>query len=208
MHTDASNTKALFAAFHLGVQRNSGGRGFWNHGEGPAQTPPPPVAQRAESSAASDDVSMGSPMVSTQLPCNAVAATEQGSTAGWPSRGSTPQSVVPLSAADGLKKSKKRRRDDDLDCTSIKRRAVSPGVSVHNSPILAQSPGAREWGYSRKASRENSVSGPAGERSNSCASLASTSTSLGPPKRVGLQGMTDANDSLMRMCIDEDGPRR
>jgi D-3-phosphoglycerate dehydrogenase len=44
----------------------------------------------------------------------------------------------------------KRRRDDDLDPVSIKRRAVSPGMSVHNSPVM-QSPLQRDmapWGAS------------------------------------------------------------
>ncbi|KAL2147316.1 hypothetical protein VTI28DRAFT_10306 [Corynascus sepedonium] len=44
--------------------------------------------------------------------------------------------------------SKRRRGDDDLDPVSIKRRAVSPGMSLHNSPVM-QSPLQRDaapWG--------------------------------------------------------------
>src|SRR2546421_1582748 len=94
----------------------------------------------------------------------------------------TPQ--APPSAADGIRKSNKRRRDDDFDINSIKRRAVSPGVSVQNSPILSQSPVQREsagfWG-TPKASRESSIGGhAAGERSNSGGSLPNSTPSLGP----------------------------
>lgn len=55
----------------------------------------------------------------------------------------------PPSAAEISRRiNSKRRRDDDLDPVSIKRRAVSPGMSVHNSPVM-QSPLQRDmapWG--------------------------------------------------------------
>ena len=85
---------------------------------------------------------------------------------------------------------------------SLKRRAVSPGLSVHNSPVISQSPSQRDlWGTAAKASRETSISGQSnGERSNSGGSMSMTPT-LGP-KRVGLQGMTDTSDGLMKMSIE------
>ncbi|KAK3896755.1 hypothetical protein C8A05DRAFT_39696, partial [Staphylotrichum tortipilum] len=56
---------------------------------------------------------------------------------------------VPPTAAEITRRiNSKRRRDDDLDPVSIKRRAVSPGMSVHNSPVM-QSPLQRDampWG--------------------------------------------------------------
>jgi hypothetical protein len=116
-----------------------------------------------------------------------------------------------LNAVDGLKKSNKRRRDDDLDGNSLKRRAVSPGVSVQNSPVLSQSPAQRGdsvWGTVPKADirRESSVSGigghAAGERSNSGGSLLGGMTPSLGPKRVGLQGMVDTSDGLMKMSIE------
>lgn len=56
--------------------------------------------------------------------------------------------VLPSAAEITRRINSKRRRDDDLDPVSIKRRAVSPGMSVHNSPVM-QSPLQRDaapWG--------------------------------------------------------------
>ncbi|KAF2649017.1 hypothetical protein K491DRAFT_564187, partial [Lophiostoma macrostomum CBS 122681] len=205
MSLDSSSVKGLFAAFNVGAARNSHGRGFWNR-ESLAQTPPPSFP-RAGSSAMSEDLNMDSPLASTSLSSNnPVTTSEQNGLPGWVSRSSTPQPFAPPTAADGLKKSNKRRRDDDLDGNSIKRRAVSPGVSVQNSPVLSQSPAQKDgslWGATAKASRENSVAAGGhghGERSNSGGSVSMT-PSLGP-KRVGLQSMTDTNDGLMKMSIE------
>ncbi|KAF2258127.1 hypothetical protein CC78DRAFT_622070 [Lojkania enalia] len=202
MSLDSSTAKGLFAAFNIGAARNSNGRGYWNQ-DGPAQTPPP-TFPRAGSSAISEDVNMDSPSISSSTSTNPVAAPDQIVNSAWMSRSSTPQPLVPPTAAEGLKKSNKRRRDDDLDGSSIKRRAVSPGVSVQNSPILSQSPAQRDgslWGTTPKISRESSGGGhAAGERSNSGGSMSMT-PSLGP-KRIGLQGMTDTNDGFMKMSIE------
>ncbi|PVI02875.1 hypothetical protein DM02DRAFT_612680 [Periconia macrospinosa] len=199
------STKGLFGAFGQTKNiSNSGRRDFWNR-DRPTQTPPPPSFPRAESSIMTDDMSMDSPSTSASLPStNATAyGLDQNFYSSSVSRSSTPQPIAPLTAADGLKKSSKRRRDDDLDSYSIKRRAVSPGVSVHNSPVLSQSPAQRDlWGA--RTQREPSVSGAsghaAGERSNSGGSVALT-PSFGP-KRVGLQSMTDTHDGLMKMSIE------
>jgi hypothetical protein len=202
-----NSTKGLFGAFNIG-QRNTTGRSYWNQ-DNPSQTPPPSIP-RAGSSAMSEDISMDSPSVSsasTSLPSvNPTSRPELNNHVGWTSRASTPQPMVPPSAADGLKKSNKRRRDDDLDVNSIKRRAVSPSMSVQNSPVVSQSPAQREsslWGTAARASREQSVglgSHAPGERSNSGGSVSMT-PSLGP-KRIGLQGMTDTSDGLMKMSIE------
>jgi capping protein alpha len=146
---------------------------------------------------------MDSPTISSS---HGNAPPDQGNGTGWVSRASTPGVMNPPTAADGLKKSNKRRRDDDFDETSIKRRAVSPGVSVHNSPVISQSPAQRDgnlWGTTTKNSREPSISGHSsttGERSNSGGSMSLTPT-LGP-KRVGLMGMENANDGFMKMSIE------
>ncbi|KAL6709872.1 hypothetical protein ACN47E_000657 [Coniothyrium glycines] len=194
MSLDSSNMKGLFGAFgSLNSGRNSISNGFW--GQRATQTPPPPSFSRAESSAMSEDINMDSPTITTADLHNST---------GWTSRASTPGPMYPPTAADGLKKSNKRRRDDDFDEASIKRRAVSPGVSVHNSPVISQSPAQRDgslWGTTTKASRETSISGQShGERSNSGGSMSMTPT-LGP-KRIGLQGMTDTSDGLMKMSIE------
>lgn len=81
-------------------------------------------------------------------------------------------------------------------------------MSVQNSPILSQSPSQREaslWGPAPpKINRESSISGPAaGERTSSNGSTASAVAGLGQAgKRVGMQGMTDTNDGLMKMSIE------
>ncbi|KAF2200299.1 subunits of heterodimeric actin filament capping protein Capz [Delitschia confertaspora ATCC 74209] len=207
MSIDGSMAKRISAAFNMSTGgRTLGGRGYWNQFDNQAHTPPPPSFPRAGSSAVSD-VSMDSPSVSSasnSLPSNnAMAPAEHFNNPGWYSRSSTPQPMAPVTAAEGLKKSNKRRRDDDLDINSIKRRAVSPSLSVQNSPILSQSPGQRDgilWGNAPRANREGSTGGHGpGERSNSAASLGAT-PAIGP-KRIGLQGMTDTNDSLMKMTI-------
>jgi capping protein alpha len=201
MSLDGPTTKGLFGAFGSlhSTNRNSISSDFWQ--QRATQTPPPPSFPRAESSAVSEDMSMDSPTISSS---HGVPVPDQGNGLGWTSRASTPGPMYPPTAADGLKKSNKRRRDDEFDETSIKRRAVSPGVSVHNSPIISQSPAQRDgnlWGTSTKTGREPSISGQSnGERSNSGGSMSMTPT-LGP-KRVGLMGMENANDGFMKMSIE------
>ena len=145
---------------------------------------------------------MDSPSVSSQSASLATTTAADGFVhPGSVSRSSTPQPLAPLTAAEGLKKSSKRRRDDDLDEYSIKRRAVSPGLSVHNSPVLSQSPANRDlWGSAKLTKETSNGTAVSGERSNSGCSIMMT-PSLGP-KRIGLQGMTDTSDGLMKMSIE------
>lgn len=203
-----SVAKGLFGAFARQASKAGAGTDFWTNFD--SMRTPPPLFPRASSSAVSDDVNMDSPSGSTPptsfFSSSIPQAQEQAKEDVIYSRSSTPQPTAPPSAAEGLKKASKRRRDDDLDVSSMKRRAVSPGMSVQNSPILSQSPGQREtglWGHPPpKASREGSVMGNSnGERSNSNGSMSSTTPSLGP-KRIGLQGMTDTHDGLMKMSIE------
>ena len=96
-------------------------------------------------------------------------------------------------------------RDDDFDESSLKRRAVSPGVSVHNSPIISQSPAQRDgslWGTATKANRETPNGGSNNERTSSAGSASMSMTPTLGPKRIGLQGMTDTYDGLMNMSIE------
>ncbi|KAF2745248.1 hypothetical protein M011DRAFT_520465 [Sporormia fimetaria CBS 119925] len=180
---DGSSAKGLFGAFNIGPARNATGRGSWFQDRA-AQTPPPSFP-RAGSTAVSEDISMDSPSVSSTSTSTMNPTAKPDLNNPWMSRASTPQPFAPPSAADGLKKSNKRRRDDDLDGTSLKRRAVSPGMSVQNSPILSQSPAQRDgglWGAAKAG----------GERPNG----------VHGPKRIGLQGMTDTSDGLMKMSIE------
>ncbi|KAH9879644.1 hypothetical protein IAQ61_001463 [Plenodomus lingam] len=195
MSLDGMTTKGLFGTFgSLNSNRNSISNGFW--GNRVAHTPPPTVP-RADSSAMSEDMNLDSPTIGT-------TPMDYGGNTGWTSRASTPGPMNPPTAAEALKKSNKRRRDDDFDEGSIKRRAVSPGVSVQNSPVISQSPAQRDntlWGTTTRTGREASMSGPSSnERSNSGGSMSMTPT-LGP-KRIGLQGMVDTSDGFMKMSIE------
>lgn len=121
---------------------------------------------------------------------------------------------------------------DDLDIMSIKRRAVSPSLSVQNSPVAAASAAAaaaaaaaamgnsathsprsrREslgWSGSGKEGIPNlGLPGPmlgngsSGSTGSSGASVASGILGAAPGKRVGLQGMTDTSDGFMKMSIE------
>ena len=93
------------------------------------------------------------------------------------------------------------RDDEDFDSTSFKRRAVSPGISVQNSPVLPQSPGW--WGGTPhpmpgggKVERGGGGNGGNGGSGNQ------NGGGVGQPKRVGMQGMNDTNDGLMNMSIE------
>lgn len=199
--------KGLFGAFARRQSSSAnGGKEFWSAPFGDVhRTPPPPTFyHRGSSSVMSDDMSMDSPTISS-FPSTWMLP--QDPSTGEPSRGSTPQPQPqvqasnqaqnqgavqqPLSAADGLRKVNKRRRDDDLDMQSIKRRAVSPGVSVGNSPILSQSPSQRSenlWGQTKGTHERRgsmSVNGGTGGREGSNGTGSVQATPLLGPKRVG-----------------------
>jgi hypothetical protein len=101
---------------------------------------------------------------------------------------------------EASQKGKKRRRDDDLDLSSFKRRAVSPGMSVQSSPILPHSTIVKENSHSAQFTK--SAVGSASGQSNHGAEHGANNGHPGPLKRVGLQGMNETNDGLMNMTID------
>ncbi|OIW24391.1 hypothetical protein CONLIGDRAFT_584273 [Coniochaeta ligniaria NRRL 30616] len=131
----------------------------------------------------------------------AAAASASASTA----PGYVPAATVgmPPSAAEITRRiNNKRRRDDDFDPVSFKRRAVSPGMSVHNSPIM-QSPLQRDvapWG-SRPGSVGGDTTGKSGAPSDS-GSQGSRPGGAGGKGRVGLQGMMDTNDGITKLSIE------
>lgn len=96
---------------------------------------------------------------------------------------------------------------------SFKRRAVSPGMSVHNSPVV-QSPLQRDnvqWssgsrpgstGGDRAGSSAQSDSGSMGGGGGGGGGTANGGRLGGTKGRVGFQGMVDANDAIMRMSIE------
>lgn len=208
-------TMGLSNSFKQHAMKNSKGKGktFWDtfsesSSTGGARTTPPPAAflPRGSSSGVSEDLAMDSPSLVGQVRLLAYILVYYNTDH---AQGSQSNGAQQPSAAEITRRiNNKRRRDDDFDPTSFKRRAVSPGMSVHNSPIM-QSPLQRDaapWG-SRPGSN-------GGDKGGSSAPSESGSTpghisggSTGAPRlkstgRVGFQGMIDTNDGIMRMSIE------
>lgn len=183
-------------SFSRHAEKYSAGLGFWHNFDDRYQTPPPPLVPQESSSGMSDE-NMETP------PLSMGPGVESGSSKpfeGSGSRSSTPMpSYAAPTAADVVRKvNNKRRRDDDFDPASFKRRAVSPGMSVQSSPILPQSPvlsSDKSWGHPPPKANGQANGHGHGDRSNSAGSINGA-------KRVGLQGMVETNDSLMNMSID------
>ncbi|KAF4964933.1 hypothetical protein FSARC_7205 [Fusarium sarcochroum] len=187
----------LSSSFKQHAIKNSKGKTFWDtfsesSSTGGARTTPPPAAflPRGSSSGISEDVAMDSPSVG-------------GATA--PQNGG----AQPPSAAEITRRiNSKRRRDDDFDPVSFKRRAVSPGMSVHNSPVM-QSPRQRDgmsWG-SRPGSNGGDKAGSsapseAGSTPGNLSGSSSAAGRLNSKGRIGFQGMIDTHDGIMRMSIE------
>ncbi|KAI4206550.1 MAG: hypothetical protein LQ346_001040 [Caloplaca aetnensis] len=202
MDSDISaSRRSSSSTFTQHAIRNSGGLGFWNNFDERTRTPPP-VFPRESSSGISDDIAMDTPQSSV------VSATPQQYLNKIPSRSESRSSTPQLqhNTSDNLRKGNKRMRDDDLDPSFFKRRAVSPGMSLQNSPVLPQSPLQRDggwWGMQSKYGREVPASQTVGDRISSGGSVSSGNGAPPvPPKRVGLQGMSDTNDGLMNMSIE------
>lgn len=197
---DASDPKASLSTepFSRHAQRNSAGLGFWHAFDDRYRTPPPQMQPRESSSGMSDEnMSLDSSTVASSLENPSLASLQRSR-----SRSTTPLAAYPQPTAGDVarKVNKKRRRDDDFDPASFKRRAVSPGMSVASSPVLPQSPVLgveKSWGLPppvapKGNSHENG-------RSNSGSSSVSNGNGM---KRVGLQGMMETNDAIMAMSID------
>ncbi|GKT57841.1 hypothetical protein ColTof4_09823 [Colletotrichum tofieldiae] len=208
----------LSGSFKQQALKNSKGTKFWDtfsesSSIGTRTTPPPPNGlPRGSSSGMSEDICMDSPSLGP------TAGFAMAASSGESQKGDTPllaQGPQPApSAADITRRiNSKRRRDDDYDPVSLKRRAVSPGMSVHNSPIM-QSPMQRDvapWGSrpgsnsgdrggSGAPSESGSLGGTPGSGANANANA--NGRVNGNKGRVGFQGMVDTNDGLMRMSIE------
>ncbi|KAI1814287.1 hypothetical protein GGS20DRAFT_421712 [Poronia punctata] len=225
---DMMTDSTLSSSFKQQAMKNSKGKNFWDafsetgSMNGTRTTPPPPVIlPRDSSSGISEDVNMDSPSMSTS------SGNTGGFWLGTSGHGSgdsqklgTPQPIAPAGLLQGPGSNPptaaeitrrihtKRRREDDFDPNIFKRRAVSPGLSVHNSPVM-QSPLQRDnmpWG-SRPGSNHggDKASGTPSE-SGSIVGNNNPGTTAGRPVggkgRVGFQGMVDTNDGLMRMSIE------
>ncbi|KAI1275525.1 hypothetical protein F5Y07DRAFT_171560 [Xylaria sp. FL0933] len=226
---DLMSDSVLSSSFKQQAMKNSKGKGFWDTFSetgsinGTRITPPPPaILPRGSSSGISEDINMDSPSMSAGSGNTGLfgpgmgflshGSDSQKSETPQPTASATPSqtSSIPPTAAEITRRiNSKRRREDDFDPHIFKRRAVSPGMSVHNSPIM-QSPLQRDnmpWGSrpgsnhgADKASGTPSENGSSGG-SNNNASNGGRPIS-GAKGRVGFQGMSDTNDGLMRMSIE------
>lgn len=195
---NTSDPKARLSTepFSRHAQRNSAGLGFWHAFDDRYQTPPPQLQPRESSSGLSDE-NMSLDTVASSLENPNLASLQRSR-----SRSTTPLAAYPQPTAGDVarKVNNKRRRDDDFDPASFKRRAVSPGMSVASSPVLPQSPvmsGEKSWGLPPPMALK--TNGHENGRSNSGASSVSNGNGM---KRVGMQGMIETNDAIMAMSID------
>ena len=179
--------------------RNSGGATFWNNFDERMRTPPPSIIPRENSLGISDDVNMDTPVGSLQS-----SAPHQISARPSISQESLVSTTQATAFEMPKKGNNKRMRDDDFDPNYFKRRAVSPGLSLQNSPILPQSPLQRDGGWwgTPKSNREVPSVHVSGDRGSSIGSNGSMNGAGGSSKRVGLQGMNDTHDGLMNMSIE------
>lgn len=211
--------------FTLQVKRHSGGKDFWDafdrtHTPPP---PPPPFFARGSTSAMSEDTYPESPLL-LGAPASSLASVGQPWHPNWQTSGAgTPLPPTPLELSRPI--GGKRRREDNFDPASFKRRAVSPGMSLQNSPILTQSPASKEgggwWGLSGGGNRampssssttttthttmpssSHAPAGPTDRTHGQSGGNASGGATTGGTKRVGLQGMNDTYDGLMAMSIE------
>jgi hypothetical protein len=206
-----STDRGLSSSFKQQAMRNSKGKKFWEMFSDERQTPPPPgLLPRGSSSGISDDLPMDSPSLSTTssslhgagfiFPTSDLQDSQLPPPS--PTLSATPQAGPLPTAADITRRvNNKRRRDDDFDPTSFKRRAVSPGMSVQNSPVI-QSPMQRDvnpWGTRRSSNSGSS----GGEKANTGTGTAVEGGGrVNGTKRIGFQGMVDTNDGLMKMSIE------
>nr|OQO25275.1 hypothetical protein B0A51_08838 [Rachicladosporium sp. CCFEE 5018] len=222
---EGEKDKGLGVSFSLHAHRNSTAD-FWNRFDPSMRTPPPPNFTRHGSSVMSD-IAMDSPQPSAEPNMYRMRARAQ-SSASDASEAFVPPSAAATGISDDMHLKKfKRRREDDFDIATIKRRAVSPGMSAQNSPVLTHSPSFREpsvtalWGLppglpsssqgnaggKRDSMGANSsvVGGESpvvgGSRVGSTASNGSAGVVI-PGKKLGLQGMVDTNDGIMKMSIE------
>lgn len=218
-----SSVLGLSSSFKQQAQKNSKGRVFWDtfsetSSMGGAQTtpPPPPGPPRGSSSGLSlDDINMDSPSLNAGpsgvngfiFPMTTTSSSGGDTPQQQASASSSmpPNEHAPPSAAEITRRFNmgKRRRDDDLDPVSFKRRAVSPGMSVHNSPVMQSPMQHAPWGP-----RPGSNGGEKGSSGSGAGSAAGTPSENGekrtgaPKGRVGFQGMIDTNDGITRLSIE------
>ena len=202
------------STFSFQATRSSTSLGLWNVTDERTRTPPPFIAPRGSSSGVSDDFHMETPLSSIN------SMTPHQSTTKHDVQQQPPTMYTSTVMEFPIKKGNKRVRDDDWDILHFKRRAVSPGMSLQNSPILPQSPlsnhgWAGQWPKGSHPSQQyqqqyHEVPGGSqviGDRISSGGSVSSSSNGangngVATPRRVGLQGMNDTSDGFMGMSIE------
>lgn len=217
-----SSGLGLSSSFKQQAQKNSKGRMFWETFSetssvgGARTTPPPSGPPRGSSSGMSmEDMMMDSPSLHPQISGNSgfifpmTTTSSSGGDTPQPSGSSSmpPSDHAPPSAAEITRRFNmvKRRRDDDLDPVSFKRRAVSPGMSVHNSPVMQSPMQHAPWGP-RPGSNGGDRSGGGTPSDNGAGSGGGSASGEKRPSvhkgRVGYQGMIDTNDGITRLSIE------
>lgn len=189
-------------------RRVSDHKEFWPNLYNRMQTPPPLGRPRSSSNMSEDmGMAMDSPYISRRsTPPSGFSQLSAASSIPKPSVEAPmvearPEQKMPTAAEITQKVNNKRRRDEDFDIASIKRRAVSPGMSVQSSPVPGQSPanGGGWWGQPPQKSREGTL--PSANVEERAGSVGQITPQLGP-KRSGLHPMTDTSDGLMKMSIE------
>ncbi|KAL4803800.1 hypothetical protein BDV18DRAFT_153642 [Aspergillus unguis] len=179
------------------AHRNSAGAEFWNSFDERYRTPPPPLRPHANSSVSEEDISMDM-TPSTTFGSHAHEFVKPGERPA--SRASTP---LPAQTGVISELRKKRRREDDFDPNLFKRRAVSPSMSAQSSPVMPNSPAVVENGPNIWGPPPKSNIGPLfNDRPETGARNIPTTPHSGTLKRVGMQGMNEANDGFMNMSIE------
>lgn len=233
----ANLPKGLGMNFALHANRNSGGLEYWNRFDPSLRTPPPPPSFSRYGSSIMSDINMDNDTMST--PNQSQTLWRQPRPRARSSASDASEAFVPASSSgmqaagvnDDMHIRKiKRRREDDFDIATIKRRAVSPGMSAQNSPVLqTHSPNSSKdpnggnaatlWGQpperkdkslppssaGSEISEASRLPPPVismGSRQGSGGSVGGTVTPGGNGKKVGQQGMVDTNDGLMKMSIE------
>jgi hypothetical protein len=137
-------------AFSEQVKRHSRGAEFWETFENQTRTPPASRPVSKIFTPASENVPFDSPV------------------AGTPPTWLTHHPALAIN--ERRHTAKRRRVDDELDFDVAKRRAVSPGLSAQNSPVLPQSPASKDGWYGPggqvKRERESSGGSTSGARNS------------------------------------------
>ncbi|KAL4990831.1 hypothetical protein BDW68DRAFT_185338 [Aspergillus falconensis] len=178
------------------AHRNSGGQEFWNSFDERYRTPPPLLRQHATSSVSEEDITMDM-TPSTTFGSNSNDFVKPGERPA--SRASTP---LPAQAGVISELRRKRRREDDFDPNLFKRRAVSPSMSAQSSPIMPNSPAITDNGPNIWGPPKSNIGPLFNDRPETGARTIPTTPHTGTLKRVGMQGMNEANDGFMNMSIE------